>query len=100
MNPVPYVDAAATLDANGQASVFILNRDLSKPRQVEIVWEDRAPARVLTSLVLTGDDLKAVNGFDAPERVKPHPLEKPPTAKDRTTIEVPPRSYALVQWAS
>jgi len=100
MNPVPYVDAAATLDANGQASVFILNRDLSKPRQVEIVWEDRAPARVLTSLVLTGDDLKAVNGFDAPERVKPQPLEKPTTAKDRTTIEVPPRSYALVQWAS
>src|SRR6184192_1481810 len=44
MEPVPYVDAAATLDpSNGQSSLFILNRDLSKPRQVEIVWEDNPP---------------------------------------------------------
>ncbi|HKW17817.1 MAG TPA: alpha-N-arabinofuranosidase [Terriglobales bacterium] len=100
MDPVPYIDAAATVDANGQTSVFILNRDLSKPRQVELVWEDKAPSRVLTSLVLTGNDLKAVNGFDAPERVKPQPFEKPAAGKDRTTIEVPPRSYTLVQWAS
>src|SRR5205823_9288870 len=40
MEPVPYIDATATLDKNGQTSVFVLNRDLSKPRQVEIVWED------------------------------------------------------------
>ncbi|HZQ20666.1 MAG TPA: alpha-N-arabinofuranosidase [Terriglobales bacterium] len=100
MEPVPYVDAAATLDANGQTSVFILNRDLSKSREIELVWEDRTPSRVLTSLVLTGDDLKAVNGFDAPERVKPQPFEKLGAGKDHTTIEVPPRSYTLVQWAS
>lgn len=100
MEPVPYLDAAATLDANGQTSVFILNRDLAKPRQVELVWEDHTPSRVMTSLVLTGDDLKAVNGFDAPERVKPQPFEKPAAGKDPTTIEVPPRSYTLVQWAS
>jgi alpha-L-arabinofuranosidase len=100
MDPVPYIDAAATLDSSGQTSLFILNRDLSKARRVEVVWEDRAPARVLTSLVLTGDNLKAVNGFDVPERVKPQPFDKPVSAKDRITIEVPPRSYTLLQWAS
>src|ERR1700722_3079061 len=36
MEPVPYVDAAATVNPqNGQISLFVLNRDLSKPRTIE-----------------------------------------------------------------
>ena len=101
MEPVPYVDAAATLDpSNGQSSLFILNRDLSKPRQVEIVWEDNPPSRVLTSQVLTGDDLKATNSFDAPQRVQPRPAEKPSLRGGRATLELPARSYTVVQWSS
>ena len=101
MDPVPYVDAAATLDpSNGQSSLFILNRDLSKPRQVEIVWEDNPPSRVLTSLVLTGDDLKATNSFDAPQRVQPRPADKPSLRGGRATLELPARSYTVVQWSS
>ena len=99
MEPVPYIDAVATTD-NGQTSVFILNRDLSKPRQVEIVWEDNAPSRVLNSWVLTGDDLKAVNSFEAPNKVQPQTFEKPNTSGSRTTFEVPARSYTVVQWGS
>jgi alpha-N-arabinofuranosidase len=101
MEPVPYVDAAATLDpSNGQSSLFILNRDLSKPRQVEIVWEDNPPSRVLTSQVLTGDDLKATNSFDAPQRVQPRPADKPSLSGGRATLELPARSYTVVQWSS
>lgn len=99
MEPVPYIDATATLDKNGQTSVFVLNRDLSKPRQVEIVWEDNAPNRVIDSWVLTGDDLKAINSFDAPQKVKPQSFGKPSTSRGKTTFELPARSYAVVQWA-
>ena len=99
--PVPYVDAAATLNAeNGQTSLFILNRDLVKPRRIEVVWEDRAPSQVAVAQVLTGDDLKAVNGFDAPERVKPQPFDKPNTSNGKTTFEVPARSYTVLQWSA
>jgi len=101
MDPVPYIDAAATLNPdNRQISVFLLNRDLSKPRQVEIVWEDNAPTRVLNSFVLTGTDLKAVNSFDVPQRVQPQPLEKPVSAGGRTRFELPARSYTVLQWAT
>ena len=100
MEPVPYIDATATLDKNGQTSVFVLNRDLSKPRQVEIVWEDNAPSRVINSWVLTGDDLKAINSFDAPQKVKPQSFGKPSTSGGKTTFELPARSYAVVQWTS
>jgi alpha-N-arabinofuranosidase len=101
MDPVPYLDVAATLDKNnGQTSVFILNRDLAKARQVEIVWEDSVPGRVVNSSVLTGDDLKAVNSFDMPQKVQPQAFDKPSTSGGKTKLEVPARSYVLLQWAS
>jgi alpha-L-arabinofuranosidase len=99
MDPVPYLDAAGTLNPeNGQTSLFLLNRDLSKAREVEVVWEDNPGTRVVTSLVLTGNDLKAVNGFDAPQRVQPQSLDKPSTTGGRTRLELPPRSYSVIQW--
>jgi len=96
---VAYIDAAATFDPQaGRTALFILNRDLSKARQIEVVWEDKPAGRVAVSQVLTGNDLKAVNGFDAPERVKPQTFDRPATGNDRTRFEVPPRSYTVIQW--
>ena len=76
MDPVPYLDAAATLDKPVTMSLFILNRDLSKARLVEVVWEDNAPSRVIDSWFFTGDDLKAVNSFETPEKVHPQALRQ------------------------
>jgi alpha-N-arabinofuranosidase len=101
MDPVPYLDAAATLNPdNGQTSLFVLNRDLSKTREVEIVWQDNPGKQVLASWVLTGSDLKAVNNFESPKRVQPQALDKPSTTGGRTKFELPPRSYAALQWSS
>src|SRR5215475_3071079 len=67
MDGVAYIDAAATINPqDGRTAQFVLNRDLSKARQIELVWEDMPKSRVTASQVLTGNDLKAVNGFDAP----------------------------------
>lgn len=99
MDAAPYIDAAATTNPeDGKTALFILNRDLSKAREVEVMWEDTPPTRVITSQVLTGDDLKAVNAFDTPERVKPQPFNKPATSSGRTKFEVPARSYTIIQW--
>ena len=97
MDAVGYIDAVATMNDDGKTALFILNRDLSKARQVEVVWEDAPRTRVSNSEVLTGNDLKAVNGFDA-ERVKPAAFSKPTTTNGRTRFEVPPRSYTVIQW--
>jgi len=99
MDTVGYIDAAATVSPeDGKTALFVLNRDLSRARQIEVVWEDIPKMRVAVSQVLTGNDLKAVNGFDAPERVKPQGFDKPSTTNGRTRIEVPPRSYTVIQW--
>jgi alpha-L-arabinofuranosidase len=54
---------------------------------------------VVDSLILTGDDLKAFNSFEVPKQVVPRPFEKPATTSMRTRLEVPPRSYSMIQWS-
>jgi alpha-L-arabinofuranosidase len=101
MGQVPYLDVAGTLSSDdGKTSVFILNRDIAKSRTVELNWEDKMPGKVLTASVLTGSDLKAVNGFDAPQRVAPQNAEKPTASGGKTRFEVPPRSYTMIQWSA
>jgi len=97
---VPYVDVSGTLDQGGNAiTVFMLNRDLSKPRSLELQWQDHAPAKVMASWLLTGDDLKASNSFAAPKKVVPQSFAVSGVSASSTKIEMPPRSYVVVQWS-
>ena len=97
---VPYVDASATVDKSaGRLSVFLFNRDLANARDVELVWEDTAPSRMLESSTLTGNDLTAHNSFDAPQNVAPKPFDKPSTANNRTRLQLPARSYSVLHFA-
>jgi alpha-N-arabinofuranosidase len=101
MGKVAYLDVAGTMDSEtGKTSVFVLNRDLSKAHTVELNWQDKAPTKVLSSFLLTGDDLKASNTFDAPQRMVPRALDKPSITGDRAKFEVPARSYSVIQWGA
>jgi alpha-N-arabinofuranosidase len=96
---VPFVDVAATLDAQrGQACVLMLNRDLESERELVLQWHDVTPARVVACETLTGPDLKAFNTFEQPQRVAPRALE-PPAAGARMTFKLPARSYSVAQLA-
>jgi alpha-N-arabinofuranosidase len=98
MGQTPNLDVVGTQADNRGVSLFILNRDRSKGHTLEVNWQDKTPGRVLASLVLTGDDLKASNSFGAPRKVIPQEMGKPSTVSGRTTFEVPARSYAVIQW--
>jgi alpha-N-arabinofuranosidase len=97
---VPYLDVVGTFSNTGKRlSLFILNRDLAKAHNLELVWEDASPSSVLTAQVLTGRDLKATNSFAAPTRVAPQEFAKPVTSAGRTTLEVPAQSYTAIEWS-
>jgi alpha-N-arabinofuranosidase len=101
MGQVAYLDTVATVDkGNGNVAAFILNRDLTKSHTVEINWQDRAPGKVLAANILTGNDLKASNSFEAPTKVAPRAFDKPTTSGGKTKFEVPPRSYTVIQWSA
>jgi alpha-N-arabinofuranosidase len=96
---VPFVDVVATLDeANGQACVLMLNRDLDAEREVVLQWDDLIPARVLACETITGSDLKAFNTIEQSNRVVPQRLD-PPAAGSRMTFKLPARSYTVAHLA-
>lgn len=96
---VPYLDVTVTLDEKqGEASVFILNRDLDGERELVLDWFDPEPTRVLACETLTGPDLKAVNTFDHPERVIPQQLDAPKPGRVMT-LKVPAASYTVLSLA-
>jgi alpha-L-arabinofuranosidase len=95
MGRVKYIDVGGTFDPeNGSTTLFILNRDLVRAREVEVVWRESAPARVGECQVMTGSDLKAYNSVEAPKRVVPQPLD-PPKAGPHMTFELPSHSLTL-----
>jgi alpha-N-arabinofuranosidase len=100
VDKVPYLDVAGTFDPGSDSfALFFLNRDLAKARDLEIAWHENLPTRVLVSETLTGNNLKAFNTFQEPRRVAPRPLE-PPKAGARTMVQVPPKSYSVIQWGT
>jgi alpha-N-arabinofuranosidase len=100
LDQVPHVDVAGSFDRDsGKLSLFILNRDLAKAHEVEVVWEDSVPARAISATLLTGDDLKASNSFAAPQRVAPQSFSLPSTSAGKSKFEVPTRSYVVIQWS-
>jgi alpha-L-arabinofuranosidase len=78
--------------------MFVLNCDLAKSQDVEIVWGDNAPRQLSSGSLLTGDDMKAANSFAAPKRVAPQSFTAPGVSGGRTKFEIPARSYAVLQW--
>jgi alpha-L-arabinofuranosidase len=92
---VPYIDVAGIFEPeSGSTTLLMLNRDLVKARELEIVWRESPPARVGECQVMTGPDLKAINSFETPKRVIPQPLDAP-KAGARMTFELPAHSYTM-----
>ncbi len=93
---VPYLDVVGTFDpATKTAALFVLNRDLEKPRDLQIDWLEMTPSKVNACEVIAGPDLKATNTFDTPKKVVPQPLE-PPKVGTRMAWQLPARSYTLL----
>jgi alpha-L-arabinofuranosidase len=72
---------------------LLLNRDLARPREATIVFRDNAPTRTLRFDTLTGSDLKAVNTFAEPSKVKPAALDLP-RPSGGMVLQLPARSYS------
>ena len=93
---VPYLDMVATLDPEkNTATILILNRDLEKAQDLEIVWHDLTPTSVTAFETITGPDLKAINTFADPKRVVPQTLENP-KAGSRMSLKLPAQSYSVL----
>jgi alpha-N-arabinofuranosidase len=96
---VPFVDVVGTYDKSaGRIAVFVLNRDLVNERELALNFDDITPSSVVTAETITGNDLKAFNTFEEPNKVVATKLDGV-KAGAKMTLKLPPRSYSVVQLA-
>ncbi|WP_314002371.1 alpha-N-arabinofuranosidase [uncultured Paenibacillus sp.] len=91
---VPYVETIAVHnEAQGEVTVFAVNRHLEAELPFEIDLRSFGSCSVLEHIVLQHDDLKAVNTEANPDNVKPHKGGN--AAVDGTTVHA---SLAKASW--
>ena len=101
MGQVPYLDVAGTVSPeDGKVSLFVLIGTCRRPTPSKSIGRTRRRHETSLRSLLTGDDLKAFNSFETPQKVAPRTLDKPSIAGGRAKFEVPARSYAVIQWGA
>ena len=96
---VPYLDVSASYDPEkGRISVNVINKHLtdSIPVTIENTHGDLANSGRM--FLITGEDVKTVNNFDARENVKTREKDVDVPA-NAFTLELPPHSVSMIQLA-
>ena len=93
------LQSAAVYDEQArEVRVFALNCN-EEDMLLNLRLEDfEGELRMVEHTVLDGEDLMAVNDFDAPERVKPHTAPCTPVSGDRVQINLPAQSWNVMRF--
>lgn len=72
LKEIPYVDSVAVLSEDGkQVTVFAINRSLEENMELDVCFDGLESVTCVSHTVLTGDDLKAINTIEDPNKVVP-----------------------------
>ncbi|MBQ6173028.1 MAG: alpha-N-arabinofuranosidase [Clostridia bacterium] len=94
---VPFVDAAATADDDGNVTIFAVSR--STDEATELTGDLRAfgDLRVAEHIVLTHSDVKAVNTEENPDNVAPVTVTGDTLEGGKLTAVLPPQSWNVIR---
>jgi len=95
-NDVPVMDAAATMDDEGNVTIFAVNRDLQEPVALELDMRAFGGMTPVFHNVLHHDDMKAINTEENPDEVKP--VQVPVQIEDGKLI-LPAASWNVIRFA-
>ena len=91
---VPFVDAAAVLNDDGNVTIFAVNRDLEQPAELTCDLRSFGEFKDVSHSVLHHDDMKAVNTEADPDQVKP--VDAPIDLKDGKVV-LPAASWNIIR---
>ncbi len=92
----PVCDAVVTTDPErGVTVLFAINRSLDEPVTLNTDLTGFPAQTIAESWVLTSADPSSANTADAPDRVRPVPLEKAEVRDGQLYVELPPLSWTM-----
>ena len=94
---MPLLDVSASHDeAAGMNSIFIVNRSLTERMPIEIHWGDVTPKRITSAQQLSGDDPKAFNSWEHPNRLTTRAIYAPKIIDGAAQMSLPPLSFTAL----
>jgi len=97
---VPYLDAVATLDPeNRELTVFAVNRSQDDHLQIQARAGGFAIDSSLEHIVMTHEDIKAINSKAAPDNVKPTNANPPVVEGETFNVVLPKLSWNVIRFS-
>ena len=94
---MPLLDVSSAYDeAAGTNAIFIVNRSQTERMPIEIRWQDVAPKRFTSARQLAGDDPKAYNSWEQPNRLTTQAIYAPKIIDGAAQLSVPPLSFTAL----
>jgi alpha-N-arabinofuranosidase len=93
----PHLKFAAVHGDNGGLTLFALNRHLTEPMPLNVAMAGFGARSVRAARTLHHADLNASNTRDAPDTVRPAPLEGASVTGDRLQATLPPASWNVIR---
>ncbi len=96
---VPYIDATATMDDDGNVTVFCVNRDMNEDYVLNIDLRSFDALTIKEHIVLHHDDVKAINTEENPMNVAPKAGPGGKVEDGRAEIRIPALSWNVLRFA-
>ena len=94
---VPTIDAAATMDDDGNVTIFAVNRDLTEDAELTCDLRDFGGLRIEGHSVLHHNDVKAVNTEEDPDNVSPKEMTGDTIDGGCLTARLPALSWNVIR---
>jgi alpha-N-arabinofuranosidase len=102
LGEAPIIDVASSHnEESGTSAIFVVNRSQTDSVSVNVCWQALKPTSVTSAYQIAGNDPKAVNSFEDPERIVAHAIKADDIhVHDGTvTIQLPPLSFTAIEVA-
>jgi alpha-N-arabinofuranosidase len=94
---VPALDVSASYDeSTGEGAIFVVNRSQTDAIVTEVVWQSGSPDCIAAAWQLTGTDVKEVNTWDEPDRLRAKSIQPPAIVDGKATLQLPPLSFTVL----
>lgn len=97
---VPYIDAAAVADNEGNVTVFAVNRDMEEDFELDIDLRSFKELSIAEHIVMHNDDVKAVNTEENPDNVVPTAGKGGSINEGRAVINIPALSWNVIRFTA